>query len=792
MDDNTLRFERDERGQKKLGLSERDICTKRITPAVVAAGWDVNTQLREEVTLTDGRVIVRGKLSTRGRQLRADYVLYHRPNVPLAVIEAKDSSHSASAGIQQALSYAEMLDVPFVFSSNGGHFVFHDKTALKTVERELEMDEFPSPSDLWQRFQTWKGLSEPASRLVEQGYYISVDGKYPRYYQATAVNRAVTAVANGQNRILLVMATGTGKTYTAFQIIWRLWKARAKKRILFLADRNILVDQTKSNDFAPFGGAMTKVANRQVDKSYEIYLALYQAVSGTTDEQDIYKQFSPDFFDLIIVDECHRGSASADSGWREILTYYGSATQIGMTATPKETVDVSNTDYFGEPIYTYSLRQGIEDGFLAPYKVIRYDLDLDLMGYRPHAGTIDRYGHAVEDRIYGQSDVDTKVVFDPRTRLVAEKVTEFLKGNDRFGKTMVFCEDTEHADRMRKELANANSDLVADNYRYVVRITGDDPAGTAELDNFIDPFSPYPVIATTSKLLTTGVDVRTCKLIVLDQRIQSMTEFKQIIGRGTRIDEEHGKRFFTIMDFKRATELFADPNFDGDPVQIFEPPLEADLEELEAAVDGDGAVTVGRDQTHDSDRPRKYYIDGVEVEVVARRVQYLDAEGKLITEALSAYVKRKLQDKYLTLGNFLARWTEAERKQAILAEVEELGIPLEALREEAPNGAGYDTFDLVCHIAFDRPLLTRRERAARVRDRRPFEAYSEKARAVLYALLDKYADDDGVTLESGKILHLKPFDQIGTPVEIIKRVFGGKDQYQAAVRELETQIYAEA
>lgn len=760
---------------------------------MVAAGWNLNTQLREEVTLTDGRVIVRGKLSTRGRQLRADYVLYHRANVPLAVIEAKDASHSPAAGIQQALSYAEMLDVPFVFSSNGSRFVFHDRTATTgQLEREIEMDAFPSPALLWAKYQAWKGLDSEAAQLVEQSYHAAADGKSPRYYQATAVNRAVTAVARGQNRVLLVMATGTGKTYTAFQIIWRLWKARAKKRILFLADRNILVDQTKGNDFTPFGGAMTKIANRQVDKSYEIYLALYQAVSGTTDEQNIYKQFSPDFFDLIVVDECHRGSAAEDSGWREILNYYGSATQIGMTATPRETADVSNTEYFGEPIYVYSLRQGIEDGFLAPYKVIRYDLDLDLTGYRPQAGTIDRFGHEVKDRIYVQSDVDTKVVFDPRTKLVAEKITEFLKGNDRFGKTIVFCEDTEHADRMRHELANANADLVADNHRYVVRMTGDDPSGTAELDNFIDPYSIYPVIATTSKLLTTGVDVKTCKLIVLDQRIQSMTEFKQIIGRGTRIDEEHGKRFFTIMDFKRATELFADPGFDGDPVQIFEPALGSDLEDLESGNDRGDPAAGEIEKQENSLQPRKYYIDGVEVEVLARRVQYLDEGGKLITEALSAYVKRKLRDKYLTLGNFLARWSEADRKQAVLNEVEELGIPLEALREEAPEGARYDAFDLVCHIAFDQPLLTRKERAARVRDRGPFATYSESARAVLYALLDKYADDDGVALESGKILHLKPFDQIGTPVEIIRRVFGGKDQYQAAVRELESQIYAEA
>lgn len=777
---------------KALDLSERDICTKFINPALVTAGWNLdNTQVREEVKLTDGRVIVRGKLSTRGRQLRADYVLYHRANVPLAVIEAKGPTHTAAAGIQQALNYAEMLDVPFVFSSNGSRFVFHDKTAIGEIEHEIGMDAFPSPEVLWAKYRAWKGLDSETTRIVEQNYYSAADGRTPHYYQATAINRTVAAVANGQKRILLVMATGTGKTYTAFQIIWRLWKARAKKRILFLADRNILVDQTKGNDFTPFGGAMTKVTNRQVDKAYEIYLALYQAVSGTGEEQNIYKHFSPEFFDLIVVDECHRGSAAEDSEWREILAYFGSATQIGMTATPKETAEVSNSDYFGEPVYTYSLRQGIEDGFLAPYKVIRYDLDLDLTGYRPESGTTDRFGHLVEDRIYGQSDVDTKIVFDPRTKLVASKVTEFLKANDRFGKTIVFCEDTEHADRMRKELANANSDLVTNNHRYVVRMTGDDPYGAAELDNFIDPHSAYPVIATTSKLLTTGVDVKTCKLIVLDQRIKSMTEFKQIIGRGTRIDEEHGKRFFTIMDFKRATELFADPTFDGDPIQIFEPDIASDINGLEAEADCNGSIGDAPQHLESTAGPRKYYIDGVEVQVLARRVQYMGTEGRLITEALGAYAGRKLSEKYLTFGNFLAQWTAAERKQAILGEIEELGVPLDALREEASEGERYDLYDLVCHVAFGRSLLTRRERAARVRDRDPFTSYNESARAVLYALLEKYAEDDGVFLESGKILHLKPFDQIGTPVEIIRNVFGGRHQYQAAVRELESEIYAE-
>src|SRR5262245_45745922 len=582
----------------KKSLSERDICTKFLTPALDRAGWNLLTQVREEVYFTKGRVIVKGKLRSRGEGKRADYVLYFKPNLPLAVIEAKDNNHTVSAGIQQALSYAEALDVPFVFSSNGDAFHSHDRTVTSgQVEKELPLDAFLSPYELWQRYCAWKGLTKQQQQIVTQDYYTDGSGKEPRYYQRISTNRTIEAIEKGQDRILLVMATGTGKTYTAFQIIWRLWKAGIKKRILYLADRNILIDQARINDFKPFGSAMTKITHRQIDKSYEIYLALYQAVSGNEEEKNIYRQFSPNFFDLVIVDECHRGSAAENSAWREILDYFSSATQIGMTATPKETTEVSNIHYFGEPLYTYSLRQGIEDGFLAPYRVVRIDFDKDLTGWRPLEGQRDKYGNVIEDRVYNQRDFDRSLVLEQRTELVARKVTEFLQGTNRFDKTIVFCEDIDHAERMRQSLVNHNADLVAQDRRYVMRITGDDPTGKAELDNFIDPESRYPVIVTTSKLLSTGVDVQTCKLIVLDQRIESTTEFKQIIGRGTRINEAYDKYSFTIMDFRKATELFADPTFDGDPVQIYEPgdddPIVPPDEPGETPQDGDETVICG-------------------------------------------------------------------------------------------------------------------------------------------------------------------------------------------------------
>lgn len=554
----------------KKSLSERDICTKFITPALIKAGWDSQKQVLEEVSFTDGKIYVRGRLTARGVRKRADYILYYKANIPLAVIEAKDNNHSVRAGIQQALDYAKILDIPCVFSSNGDGFLFHDRTATDTnIETELSLDRFPSPEQLWEKYKTFKGILTPETeKIASQEYYFDGSGRKPRYYQQIAVNRTIEAIANGQNRILLVMATGTGKTYAAFQIAYRLWKAGVKKRILFLADRNALINQANRSDFKHFRDKMTMVKNRKVDKSYEVYLSLYQGISGNEEERNIYKQFSRDFFDLIIIDECHRGSARDDSAWHEILMYFNRASHIGLTATPKETDTVSNIEYFGDPIYTYSLKQGIDDGFLAPYRVIRVGINVDLEGWRPEDGKTDKDGNLVEDRIYNKKDYDRNLVIDERTEVVAKKLSEFLKGYDRFAKTIVFCVDINHAERMRSALSKENADLVADNYKYIMQITGDNDEGKRELDNFTDPEQRYPVIATTSELMTTGIDAITCKVIVLDANIASMTKFKQIIGRGTRIDEEYGKMYFTILDFRNATDLFADKDFDGEPIRI--------------------------------------------------------------------------------------------------------------------------------------------------------------------------------------------------------------------------------
>ena len=782
----------------KKALSERDICTKFISPAIVEAGWDLHTQLREEVGLTSGRVVVRGRNATRDAETisRADYVLSFKPGIPLAVVEAKDNNHTVRAGMQQALRYAEMLDVPFAFSSNGDGFICHDRTATDgVVERELTMDEFPAPTLLWQRYLAWKGITPEAESVYAQDYY---PGKEARYYQLNAVNRAVEAVIKGQSRILLVMATGTGKTFTAFQIIWRLWKARAAKRILFLADRNILVDQTKTNDFKPFAGAMTKIENRTVEKSYEIYLSLYQAVTGTDEAQNIYRQFSRDFFDLVVIDECHRGSAAEDSAWREILDYFNSAIHLGLTATPKETEEVSNITYFGEPVYTYSLRQGIDDGFLAPYKVIRVDLDKDL-GWRPPVGTVDKLGQVVEDRIYNQSDMNRTLVLTQRDVAVAARITEFLRATDRMAKTIVFCEDIDHAARMRQALINANPDLAAANPKYVMQITGDNAEGKLELDNFINPRKAYPVIAATSRLMTTGVDAKTCKLVVLDRTIKSMTEFKQIIGRGTRIDEEYDKLWFTILDFKRATALFADPAFDGDPVVVYNPePGEPVLppEDDPSAPPGPGGDGTGEpgqpdgrlgapDDTSGPGRTR-YVLDHVPVRVAHEQVQYLGPDGKLITESLRDFTRIQLNKRYASLDGFLHAWNAAERKAAILAELEKQGVLFEELAEMA--GKELDPFDLICHIAFNQPPLTRRERAERVKKRNVFGQYDETARRVLQALLDKYADAGITNIEQIEVLKLAPLNELGSPVELIT-AFGGKAKYQAALQELERALY---
>ena len=784
----------------KKSLSERDICTKFITPAILKAGWDLHTQIREELSFTKGRIIVRGKLHTRGKQKRADYVLYYKSNIPIAVIEAKENNLSVGAGMQQALDYAETLGVPFVFSSNGDAFLMHDRTGLADkVEQEISLDAFPSPNELWAYYCKWKGVDSPeAKNTIEMPYYDDGAGRAPRYYQVNAVNRTIEAVANGANRILLVMATGTGKTYTAFQIIWRLWKSGTKKRILFLADRNILVDQTKNNDFKPFGAAMTKISKRQIDKSYEIYLSLYQAVTGTDEEKNIYKQFSPDFFDLIVIDECHRGSAAEDSAWREILAYFSSATHIGLTATPKETKEVSSITYFGDPVYSYSLKQGIEDGFLAPYKVIRIDIDRDLQGWRPSSGQVDKRGQLIEDRIYNQSDMDRTLVLEKRTELVAKKITEFLTVTDPFAKTIVFCDDIDHAERMRQALVNLNPERVKENRKYVMRITGDEQEGKAELDNFINPEERYPVIATTSKLMTTGVDAQTCKLVVLDQHIRSMTEFKQMIGRGTRINEDYGKYWFTIMDFKKATELFADEAFDGPPIVVYNPgpndpptPPEEPGEEggSGGGLPGDEGGDTGGEgfPTGPEGKRAKYYIGDVEVHVIAERVQYYGSEGKLITESLKDYTRKAVRKDYSTLDEFLKRWTSVDRKAAIIKELEEHGVLLEALALEVSKDC--DAFDLICHVAFDQPALTRRERAEQVKKRNYFTKYGKQARKVLEALLEKYADTGIENIDDIKILTLDPFSKMGTASELVS-AFGGKSGYIAALHELENQLYA--
>jgi len=812
----------------KRALSERDICTKFITPALRNAGWDEMLQIREEVSFTKGRIIVRGKLVSRGKAKRADYVLYFKPNIPLALIEAKDNSHSVGDGLQQGLEYAATLDIPFVFSSNGDGFVFHDRTgAGGATETTLALDAFPSPGDLWERNRAWKGLDGTAEAVVLQDYFDDGSGKAPRYYQVNAINAAIEAIAKGRDRILLVMATGTGKTYTAFQIIWRLWKAGRKKRILYLADRNVLIDQTMVNDFRPFGGVMAKLSarsntiekfdgsveeletaidsGREINKSYEVYLGLYQAITGPEDRQKLYREFSEDFFDLIVIDECHRGSAAEDSAWREILDYFSSATQIGLTATPKETKYVSNIAYFGDPVFSYSLKQGISDGFLAPYKVVKVHIDRDVEGYRPEKGQVDRVGEPVEDRIYNTKDFDRTLVLDDRTKLVAKKVTEFLKeSGDRFQKTIVFCVDQEHAARMRQALVNENADLVAENHRYVMRITGNDKEGQEQLGNFIDPEAKYPVLVTTSRLLSTGVDAQTCRLIVLDREVGSMTEFKQIVGRGTRVHEDTKKFYFTLIDFRGATSHFADPDFDGEPVQIYEPgagdpisppedvpPLGEDGERL-PDTPGDGEIIVdgGSDPflPFPDGKARKVYVDGVNVRIIAERIEYLDENGKLVTESLRDFTKAALKKRFASLDDFLRRWKAAERKQAIVDELAAEGLPLEPIAEEL--GKDLDPFDLICHVAFGKKPLTRCERAENVKKRDVFTKYGGQARAVLDALLTKYADEGVLNLDDANVLKIEPFTAMGTVVQLIK-AFGDREGFERAVHELQSALYQE-
>ncbi len=789
-------------------LSERDICTKYITPALINSGWKRDYHFREEVTFntfTDGRIYVRGNLTKRGDRKRADYILYYKPNIPVAIIEVKDNNHSINAGMQQALNYAQILDIPSVFSTNGNGFIFHDSTVTSgAIETELSLQDFPSPEVLWEKYKLYKGISNPQEEhIAKQDYYFDGTSRKPRYYQQIAVNRTVEAIAKGQNRILLVMATGTGKTYTAFQIIHRLRKSGAKKRILFLADRTSLIDQTKRGDFKHFKDKMTVVKHRMVDKSYEVYLALYQGLTGSEDEKNIYKQFSPDFFDLIVVDECHRGSARDDSAWREILEYFGNATQIGLTATPKESEEVSNIEYFHEPIYTYSLKQGIDDGFLAPYRVIRVGLNVDLEGWRPTEGKTDKKGNVVEDRVYNKTDYDRNLVIDERTDTVAKKITEFLKGYDRYAKTIVFCNDIDHAERMRMALINHNADIASQHPKYVMQITGDNEEGKRELDNFINPEEKFPVIATTSELMTTGVDAQTCKVIVLDSNIKSMTKFKQIIGRGTRINEEFGKLYFTIIDFRNATDLFADSDFDGDPIRV-KPLTEndsletiitdeenddtpiVDAETGKILISIDPPTATGGTQIGGGGNREKVYVNGVDVSVLVSREMLFDYNGKPITTSLKDYTRNIITQDYASLDAFLNYWNSSTRKQAIIDELEAKGIPVDSLIQAVDKDV--DLFDIICHVAFDQPPLTRRERVNNVRKRNYFTTYGEQARQVIDALLDKYADEGITNLESIEVLKVNPFSDMGSAMEIIS-LFGGKDKYLEVVQQVEDSIY---
>ncbi len=774
------------KSKEKKELSETDICDLFITPAIKQAGWDQMKQIRREVTLTPGPVVVRGNMSSRNRKKKkfADYVLSREQGIPVAVVEAKNNNYTAGHGMQQALAYADILQVPSALSSNGDAFASHNKTAAKgeEIESEFPLDSFPSPQALWQRYKSYRNITDEAEALTLQPYHSDGSDKEPRYYQTEAINRSIEAIAKGQKRVLLVMATGTGKTYTVFQIIWRLWKAKAAKHILFLVDRNMLADQTLTNDFKPFGSVMTKIKNRKIDRSYEIHLGLYQALTGPDEKDKIFKNVSATFFDLIIIDECHRGSAAEDSAWREILDYFCGAIQLGLTATPKETEYASNISYFGDPVYTYSLKQGIEDGFLAPYKVVRIDIDKDIHGWTPPPGMTDDLGRGIENRTYNQADMDRILILNQRTKLVARRVMKLLNATDPFAKTIIFCEDIDHAERMRKAITNASGQLAADNPKYVMRITGDSVEGKAELDNFTDPESRFPVIAATSELLTTGVDVKTCKLIVLDKTINSMTVFKQIIGRGTRIEEEHHKYFFTIMDFKKATELFRDPDFDGEPVIICEPgdeddPVPPDPDDP----DGDG------DEVREPEGVYKIQVSGVEVNIIAERVEYLGPDGQLVTESYRNFSRKQIRGEFSSLDDFLKNWDDARKKQIIIKELEEHGIVFENIAEEV--GKEYDVFDLICHIAYDQPPLTRKERANNVKKRNYFTKYNEQAKAVLEALLDKYADEGISCVENAKVLTLDPFNHIGTPMEIINDVFGGKIYYENAIQELEQELF---
>lgn len=781
----------------KKQMTEEDIKLQYITPAIQAK-WGLD-RITMETKITDGRINLKGNIVTREKPKKADYVLYLTKNKPIAIVEAKDNNHSISYGLQQAITYAKMQDIPFAYSSNGDGFQEHD--LLTGLERTLSMDEFPTADELTARWESeansGKGISDNERKIINQPYYSSQNTYDPRYYQRNAINRTVEAIANGQERLLLVMATGTGKTYTAFQIVYRLLKSGLKKKVLYLADRNILVDQSIQQDFSPLEKVIHKINFAKDDPvtitSHEVYFSLYQQLAGNEENEDeesgeetvsrFAKLFNKDFFDLIIVDECHRGSTKKDSNWRKILDYFSSATQIGMTATPKETKYISNIDYFGEPVYTYSLREGIEDGFLAPFKVINITTDIS-DGWRPYKGQLDKFGNEIEDRIYSNSDFDYNIILEDRTYEVAREITEYLKSTDRMQKTIVFCATEDHAERMRIALNNLNADMVKENPDYVVRITGSDTYGKSKLDYFISVSAPYPVIATTSKLLSTGADCKMTKLIVLDEMINSMTEFKQIIGRGTRLREKEGKNHFVVMDFRNVTRLFSDPDWDG-PIEIVEGFDPNHKPTPKPDTPGNGGDSVSPPPTVD-----KYVVDknGCDVHIIGKRVEVYDAQGKLLRqESIVDYTKSNILGKYASLDNFISKWTSEEKKEAIRELMKEQGIDLEQIKA-AQGMTDVDDFDFICHVAFNQKPLTRKERANNVKKRDFLSKYSGVAREVLEALLDKYMNTGIYEIEKTEILQLDPFKKFGKPSKIAT-YFGGKAGYIQAVKALEEELY---
>lgn len=768
--------------ENKKSLSEEDIKNRYITPALDEAKWD-KSDYRMEYYFTAGRVLIQGKQHARKEGKKADYLLFASPNNPIAIVEAKDNNKPVGGGLQQAMEYAQILDVKFAYSSNGDAFIEHD--FLTGKETEIPLDAFPTKEELIERLRANDKLTVEQQHIVDEPYYFDQDSKEPRYYQRIAINRTIEAVAKGQDRILLVMATGTGKTFTAFQIIHRLTKSGAKKKVLYLADRNILIDQTMVQDFRPFKKVMTKIKNRVMDSSYEIYMALYQQlVDYDENGEDPFKEFAPSFFDLILVDECHRGSARDDSAWRKILEYFKSATQIGMTATPKVKDGANNLDYFNEPLYTYSLKQGIEDGFLAPYRVTNSFINVDLEGWCPEEDETDIHGYLIEKGYYSRKDFGRQVALLKRREIVARRITKMLHQIGRMTKTIVFCTDIEEAEAMRKLLVNLNSDLCKKDPRYVMRITGDDSYGKKQLDNFIDVDEPYPCVVTTSEMLSTGVDCKTCGLIVIDKEIGSMTEFKQIVGRGTRLRIDKGKWHFEILDFRNATQLFKDPEFDGDP-----DPKDNDGDKKGGKGGSGGGKGGDGGNGKTSDGHRKYIVDGHDIQITHEKVSYLGADGHtLVTESLTDFTRKSILGKYATLDDFINNWNEADRKKVIVDELKEYNVLIDAVREANPQLAEADIFDIICHVAFDRKPITRRERANNVKKRDYLSKYQGLARQVLETLLDKYADNGIIELENENVLELPPFNQIGTPVKIIK-LFGGIKGYMNALAELKTELY---